>query len=187
MDPLHRICLTAAVPTSMQVSGVKLTSLSRSHFKETIDGLERHGVPGWPTRLLLPWALGAGRLGPELRWRGKGVEWGWVCARCEGSRRGICLRQEDRDRRHGNGGRNVVVVKSSKISLVCMHVCDLLNLDRPYGFWYHIGMPGVCACVCVFHPHGSLFGENGWDSRPGGAMVKWRSRWKRQIISYTPF
>ncbi|KAF7655911.1 hypothetical protein LDENG_00048400 [Lucifuga dentata] len=63
---LYKVCLTAAVPTSKQVSGARLTSLSWSHIKETRDGLKGYGVLGWPARLLLPWALGAGKLGLEL-------------------------------------------------------------------------------------------------------------------------
>lgn len=54
-----------------------------------------------------------------------------------------CVWHEDRDRRHGNGVRDVVIDESWKLNFVC--VC-VFNLDRPSVLWCHIRV-----CVCVIH------------------------------------
>lgn len=108
--PLHGVCLAAAVPTSMRVSRARLTSL----YPEATSKRPRMGCGGTGcarlanARLLPPWALGAGKLGVKVgRWgvgMGLGVlqdvekitKGGHVCA---------CVCQEDRDRRHGTGGK----------------------------------------------------------------------------------
>lgn len=108
--PLHGVCLAAAVPTSMRVSRARLTSL----YPEATSKRPRMGCGGTGcarlanARLLPLWALGTGKLGVKVgRWgvgMGMGVlqdvekvtKGGHVC---------VCVCQEDRDRRHGTGGK----------------------------------------------------------------------------------
>lgn len=63
---------------------------------------------------------------------------------------GVCVWQEGRDRRHGNGGRDVIIDKGWKFILVCVCVC--------LSTWTDLLCSGVtsdcqgCMCVREIHP-----------------------------------
>lgn len=116
------VCLTAAVPTSMRVSGARVTSLLKPLQR---DQGETEEVQGARTARTAAAALGFGS------WGGRnGVKVGvWKCGvgfvaegSCKPGGYWVCVWQQCRDRRCGTGGRDVVIVKSWKFCNLC-NVC----------------------------------------------------------------
>lgn len=79
MYPLHKFCLTAAVPTSMQVSGARLTSLLKPLQRD--QGWAKEvwgaGLASTAAASLGFGSWGAGELGLEFRLQGRRE--GWRC------------------------------------------------------------------------------------------------------------
>lgn len=101
-------------------------------------------------------SLGFGSWGAGTGVQVAGVE-GWngvVCvAGGEGSRRGICVRQEGRDRRHGNESRDVFRAEIWKFSFVCMCVRLCVRVCVCCSTWTDLLCSGVTlecqGCLCV--------------------------------------